>query len=86
MEVEIAWAEERTIAPTAFLNLWQAKVSRPHYVEQLQMEVTGGANNGNGGVMMTAGIADSRGVNGYQGFIGYSAEYPGADDDVPRDY
>jgi len=36
--------------------------------------------------MMTAGIADSRGVNGYQGFIGYSAEYPGADDDVPRDY
>ena len=47
LEVEIAWAEERTIAPTAFLNLWQAKVSRPPYVEQLQMEVTGGANNGN---------------------------------------
>lgn len=46
LEVEFAWAEDRSIAPQAFVDQWREKVIRLPFVEQLQLEVTGGVNNG----------------------------------------
>ncbi len=46
LEVEYAWEEERTVSPHEFLNSWRKKVIRLPFVEQLQLEVTGGVNNG----------------------------------------
>jgi multidrug efflux pump subunit AcrB len=46
LEVEYAWEEERTVSPQVFLASWKEKVIRLPFVEQLQLEVTGGANNG----------------------------------------
>ncbi|MCB1646912.1 MAG: efflux RND transporter permease subunit [Pseudomonadales bacterium] len=46
LRVEYAWDEERTISPQEFVNSWRSKVARMPYVEQLHIEVRGGANNG----------------------------------------
>ena len=46
VEVEFAWEENRTLSPQAFVDLWGERVVRLPYVEQLQIAVEGGANNG----------------------------------------
>jgi len=46
IEVEFAWEEERSVTPQVFVDSWHKKIIRLPYVEQLQLEVTGGANNG----------------------------------------
>ncbi|MBD3647380.1 MAG: efflux RND transporter permease subunit, partial [Pseudomonadales bacterium] len=46
LRVEYAWEEDRTVAPQDFVNAWREKVIRLPFVEQLQLEVSGGANNG----------------------------------------
>jgi len=46
LEVEFAWEEERTISPHVFVNSWRDRIIRLPFVEQFQLEVTGGANNG----------------------------------------
>ncbi|MCP5348028.1 MAG: efflux RND transporter permease subunit [Pseudomonadales bacterium] len=46
LRLEYAWEETRLASPQEFVNRWREKVSRPPYVEELYLEVTGGANNG----------------------------------------
>lgn len=46
MRIEYAWEDAYSIAPQEFVNAWQQKVTTPPYVEQLVLEVTGGANGG----------------------------------------
>lgn len=46
LRIEYAWEEDRTVSPQAFVENWRARIERPPYVEQLQVEVVGGANNG----------------------------------------
>lgn len=47
LRIEYAWEEERTVPPTDFVNAWRERITRLPYVEQMQVEVVGGANNGN---------------------------------------
>jgi len=44
--VEYAWEEHRLVSPQEFVNDWRTRVVRLPYIEQLQIEVKGGANNG----------------------------------------
>jgi len=46
IEGQYAFEEQRSLAPGEFLKAWQQKVHKPPYVEQLVIEVSGGANNG----------------------------------------
>ncbi len=46
LEVEFAWEEERNVTPQEFVAKWREKVIRLPFVEQLHLEVAGGANNG----------------------------------------
>lgn len=46
LRVEFAWEEQRTVPPQEFVNAWRERVIQLPYVEQLQLEVVGGANNG----------------------------------------
>jgi multidrug efflux pump subunit AcrB len=46
LRLEYAWEESRTVEPQEFVNRWREKVQQPPYVEELYLEVTGGANNG----------------------------------------
>lgn len=46
IRIEYGWEEERSISPQAFVNLWQAAVPPSPLVEELYLEVRGGANNG----------------------------------------
>ena len=46
MRIEYAWEDEYRIPPQNFVNQWQQAVVKPPYVEQLVLEVRGGANGG----------------------------------------
>ncbi|WP_237132435.1 efflux RND transporter permease subunit [Pseudohongiella sp. O18] len=46
MRVEYAWEDVYQVAPQEFVNAWQQRVVRPPYVEQVLLEVRGGANGG----------------------------------------
>lgn len=46
LRMEYAWEETRLAPPQEFVNRWREKVTRPPFVEELYLEVTGGANNG----------------------------------------
>jgi multidrug efflux pump subunit AcrB len=46
LRLEYAWEETRQARPQDFVDSWRQKVSRPPFVEELYLEVTGGANNG----------------------------------------
>ncbi|XOV87980.1 MAG: efflux RND transporter permease subunit [Pseudomonadota bacterium] len=46
LRIEYAWEEERTVSPQAFVDSWRSRITRPANVEELQVEVVGGANNG----------------------------------------
>ncbi len=46
MRIEYAWEDVYSLAPQPFVNQWQDKVLTPPYVEQLVLEVRGGANGG----------------------------------------
>ena len=46
IRIEYAWEDERSIAPQQFVNRWRDLVQQPPYVEEMLLEVTGGANNG----------------------------------------
>ena len=46
LRVEYAWEEDRTTTPQEFVNRWRDRVVKLPYVEQLQLDVSGGANNG----------------------------------------
>ncbi|MGK0225152.1 MAG: multidrug efflux pump subunit AcrB, partial [Limisphaerales bacterium] len=46
VEVEFAWEEERSVTPQVFVDAWREKVVSLPFVEQLQLGVRGGANNG----------------------------------------
>jgi multidrug efflux pump subunit AcrB len=46
ISIEYGWEEERSIAPQEFVNLWQAAVPPSPLVEELYLEVRGGANGG----------------------------------------
>lgn len=46
MRVEYSWEDEYQIDPQAFVNQWQQLVIKPPFVEQLVLEVQGGANGG----------------------------------------
>ncbi|MEX0962833.1 MAG: efflux RND transporter permease subunit [Pseudohongiellaceae bacterium] len=46
IRIEYGWEEERSIPPQAFVNLWQAAVPPSPLVEEIYLEVRGGANNG----------------------------------------
>lgn len=46
LRIEFAWEDERTVSPQAFVNAWRDRIVRLPFVEQLQVEVVGGANNG----------------------------------------
>ncbi|MBU2097150.1 MAG: efflux RND transporter permease subunit, partial [Gammaproteobacteria bacterium] len=44
MRIEYVWEDEYEITPQEFVNLWQQSVVTPPFVEQLVLEVRGGAN------------------------------------------
>lgn len=46
IRIEYAWEDAYTIAPQPFVDEWQSLVVTPPYVEQLVLEVRGGANGG----------------------------------------
>ncbi|MEX0942679.1 MAG: efflux RND transporter permease subunit [Pseudomonadales bacterium] len=46
LRIEYAWEDERTVPPLEFVNAWRDRVVHLPFVEQLQVEVVGGANNG----------------------------------------
>jgi multidrug efflux pump subunit AcrB len=46
IRIEYAWEDERFIAPQEFVNHWQEALVQPPYVEDVLLEVSGGANNG----------------------------------------
>jgi multidrug efflux pump subunit AcrB len=46
MRIEYAWEDEYQISPQTFVNQWQQRVVTPPFVEQLVLEVRGGANGG----------------------------------------
>ncbi|MDG1444042.1 MAG: efflux RND transporter permease subunit [Pseudomonadales bacterium] len=46
LTIEYAWEEDRIISPQQFVVDWRKKVLKLPFVEQLQVEVVGGANNG----------------------------------------
>jgi multidrug efflux pump subunit AcrB len=46
IRIEYGWEEDRSIPPQEFVNLWQAAVKPSPLVEELYLEVRGGANNG----------------------------------------
>ncbi len=46
LEVEYAWEEQRKVSPHEFVKAWQSRVVKLPIVEQLQLDVAGGANNG----------------------------------------
>ncbi|TFH75403.1 efflux RND transporter permease subunit [Gammaproteobacteria bacterium LSUCC0112] len=46
MRVEYSWEDEYQIDPQGFVSQWQQLVTRPPIVEQLVLEVRGGANGG----------------------------------------
>ncbi|HKI74390.1 MAG TPA: efflux RND transporter permease subunit, partial [Pseudomonadales bacterium] len=46
ISVEYAWEGTRTVPPLEFVNAWRKRVLQSPYVEQLQIGVAGGANNG----------------------------------------
>ena len=46
IRVEYAWEDDYQINPQAFVNEWRNHVVKPPFVEQLVLEVRGGANNG----------------------------------------
>lgn len=46
LRVEYAWEDVYTVTPAAFVDAWREKVHQPPFVEQLQLEVRGGANHG----------------------------------------
>ncbi len=46
IDVEYAWAEDRSVAPQAFVNAWRARIHRPAYVERFELAVAGGLNGG----------------------------------------
>jgi multidrug efflux pump subunit AcrB len=46
MRIEYAWEDEYQIPPQTFVNQWQQSVVTPPFVEQLVLEVRGGANGG----------------------------------------
>lgn len=46
MRIEYAWEDEYQIPPQNFVNQWQQLVVQPPFVEQLVLEVRGGANGG----------------------------------------
>ncbi|PCI75709.1 MAG: acriflavin resistance protein [SAR86 cluster bacterium] len=46
ISIEYGWEEDRSIPPQEFVNLWQAAVQPSPLVEELYLEVRGGANNG----------------------------------------
>lgn len=41
-----AFEEDRSVAPQAFVDAWQARITAPPFVEELRMRVAGGANAG----------------------------------------
>ncbi len=46
LRVEYAWEDVYTLSPAEFVDRWREKVYQPPFVEQLQLEVRGGANHG----------------------------------------
>ena len=46
LTVEYAWEEARTVEPQIFVDAWKSRVVKMPYVEQFQLAVQGGANNG----------------------------------------
>jgi len=46
LRVEYAWEDVYTLTPAAFVDAWRERVHQPAFVEQLQLEVRGGANQG----------------------------------------
>ncbi|HDZ08793.1 efflux RND transporter permease subunit [Pseudohongiella sp.] len=46
MRVEYAWEDVYSLAPQPFVDQWRERVVIPPYVEQLVLEVRGGANGG----------------------------------------
>lgn len=46
IRVEYGWEDFRSIAPQEFVNLWQASIKPSPIVEEMYLEVRGGANNG----------------------------------------
>ena len=46
IRIEYGWEEDRSIAPQHFVNLWQESVPPSPLVEELYLEVRGGANGG----------------------------------------
>ena len=46
LEIEYAWEEDRTVSPATFVTEWRERVVQLPIVEQLTIEVAGGANNG----------------------------------------
>ncbi len=46
IRIEYAWEDERLITPQEFINHWQEVLVQPPYVEDVLLEVSGGANNG----------------------------------------
>jgi multidrug efflux pump subunit AcrB len=46
IEANYAYEEHRTLSPQAFVDQWRARIDKPAFVEQLVVEVDGGANGG----------------------------------------
>ncbi|MDP2129128.1 MAG: efflux RND transporter permease subunit [Pseudohongiella sp.] len=58
MRIEYAWEDEYEISPQSFVNQWQQRVSKPPFVEQLVLEVRGGANGGQPDISLVLRGAD----------------------------
>jgi len=46
IEAPYAYEESRTATPAEFADAWRARIEKPAFVEQLTVDVEGGANNG----------------------------------------
>ncbi|MEX1199036.1 MAG: efflux RND transporter permease subunit [Pseudohongiellaceae bacterium] len=46
LHVEYTWEDTYDVPPAEFVDAWRQRVEQPAWVERLQLEVRGGANNG----------------------------------------
>jgi len=46
MRIEYAWEDAYSVPPQQFINSWREKIVQPPWVEQVLLEVRGGANGG----------------------------------------
>lgn len=78
INVQYAFEEQRNTTPAEFVDLWQALVDKPPYVEQMTIAVDGGANNGQPDITLILRGSDTEKLKqGAEELSAVLASYPG---------